>query len=64
MLSFMKAQATFFHQGQELYQDCEPYMKDIASQVRVLFYFFVNVPVQWDDCIVVYVEGEGWGLEN
>ena len=37
MLSFMKAQATFFHQGQELYEDCEPYMKDIAEQVSELF---------------------------
>ena len=32
----MKAQATFFHQGQELYQDCEPYMTDIANQVSGL----------------------------
>lgn len=46
MLSFMKAQATFFHQGQELYQDCEPYMKDIANQVKELN---AKAKVEWKE---------------
>ncbi|XP_041377230.1 arf-GAP with coiled-coil, ANK repeat and PH domain-containing protein 2-like isoform X2 [Gigantopelta aegis] len=36
MLSFMHAQNTFFHQGDDLFVDLEPYMKDIAAQVEEL----------------------------
>ncbi|XP_061163499.1 arf-GAP with coiled-coil, ANK repeat and PH domain-containing protein 2-like isoform X2 [Saccostrea echinata] len=36
MLSFMRAQSTFFHQGHDLFQEFEPEMKNVASQVDVL----------------------------
>ncbi|KAL4221052.1 ArfGAP with coiled-coil [Mactra antiquata] len=36
MLSFMHAQATFFHQGHELYQDNEEYMTSVQDQVKDL----------------------------
>lgn len=36
MLSFMKAQNTFFHQGHDLFTDLDPYMKDVISQVEDL----------------------------
>ena len=50
----MKAQAIFFHQGQELYQDCEPYMKDIASQVRVSFFKFINIHQYANEIILIF----------
>ena len=40
MLAFMHAQNTFFHQGHDLFGDLEPYMKDIANQVRKLFQLY------------------------
>ncbi|XP_046563022.1 arf-GAP with coiled-coil, ANK repeat and PH domain-containing protein 2-like isoform X5 [Haliotis rubra] len=36
MLSFMHAQNTFFHQGDDLFSDLEKYMKDVATQVEEL----------------------------
>ncbi|KAK3583409.1 hypothetical protein CHS0354_040376 [Potamilus streckersoni] len=46
MLSFVRAQSTYFHQGHELCQDFEPYMKDIASQVEELS---VKASAEWKE---------------
>ncbi|XP_060603418.1 arf-GAP with coiled-coil, ANK repeat and PH domain-containing protein 2-like isoform X2 [Ruditapes philippinarum] len=46
MLSFMHAQATFFHQGHELYQDCEGYMNGIRDQVKELH---VKAKQEWKE---------------
>ena len=34
MLDYMHAQNTYFHQGYDLFADLEPYMKQVAAQVR------------------------------
>ncbi|XP_053378624.1 arf-GAP with coiled-coil, ANK repeat and PH domain-containing protein 2-like [Mercenaria mercenaria] len=46
MLSFMHAQATFFHQGHELYQDCEGYMNNMGDQVKELH---VKAKQEWKE---------------
>jgi len=35
MLSFMHAQATFFHQGHDLYDDNKEYMDSVSDQVSM-----------------------------
>jgi len=37
VLAYMHAQSTFFHQGFDLFDDLETYMKKVAAQVRFLF---------------------------
>lgn len=36
MLAFMHAQSTYFHQGSDLFEDMEPYIKKVASQVCLM----------------------------
>ncbi len=42
MLAYMHAQNAYFHQGSDLFADLEPYMKNIASQVRIPFMPFIK----------------------
>lgn len=35
MLSFMHAQNTYFHQGDDLFGDLDPYMKSVAAEVSL-----------------------------
>ena len=37
----MHAQSTFFHQGSDLFEDTDPFMKKIALDVRLLFFLIV-----------------------
>ncbi|XP_052284060.1 arf-GAP with coiled-coil, ANK repeat and PH domain-containing protein 2-like isoform X3 [Dreissena polymorpha] len=46
MLSFMQAQATFFHQGHELFHDCGDYMSSTKDQVRDLH---AKARVEWKE---------------
>ena len=34
LLSYMHAQSTFFHQGSDLFQDVDPFLKKIAGEVN------------------------------
>ncbi|EFX85448.1 hypothetical protein DAPPUDRAFT_314258 [Daphnia pulex] len=36
LLSYMHAQSTFFHQGSDLFQDTDPFLKNIGSEVTQL----------------------------
>lgn len=33
MFSYLTAQSTFFHQGNDLFEDSDPFMKDVAAKV-------------------------------
>ena len=35
MFSYLKAQSTFFHQGYEMFEDHEQFMKDVTAKVTV-----------------------------
>lgn len=37
ILKFMHAQSTYFHQGYDLMNDLDQYMKNVSSQVRNTF---------------------------
>ena len=36
LLAFMHSQATFFHQGYDLLQEFDPFMKTVAGQVDIM----------------------------
>ena len=35
ILKFMHAQSTYFHQGYDLMNDLDQYMKNVSSEVRI-----------------------------
>ena len=35
MFSYMTAQSTFYHQGYDLFEDNESFMKDVANKVNI-----------------------------
>ena len=56
MLSFMHAQHIFFHQGDDLFVDLEPYMKEVAAQVGYL-YFIVSEGARCSSAVRAFAHG-------
>ena len=48
MLAYMHAQNTFFHQGFDLFDDLDPYMKQVAGQVIMLNVFYPHIVISLD----------------
>ena len=49
LLAYMNAQNTFFHQGSDMFEDIDSFMKEVATQVRPLcpFNFLSLCSVTW-----------------
>lgn len=43
MFSYVTAQSTFYHQGYDLFEDNESFMKDVTSKVRPLTYIYIYI---------------------